>query len=130
MFLNLFFQVQLTVYYFFWFVQFNFTLAKSITSCCYFLGFFTYSCWLLHHCYILHIPTCININIFTFGNYRWKTFKIKILYLLALPKHQPMPQLQTLTQHQLLQDPSWIIKVNNFKSLHQGEEMLMIKKKL
>jgi hypothetical protein len=66
---------------------------------------------------------------FAFGNYRWKTFKIKMLYPLALPQHQPMSQLQTLTQHQLLQDPPRIIKVNNFKSLHQGKEMLMIKKK-
>jgi hypothetical protein len=65
---------------------------------------------------------------FAFGNYRWKTFKIKMLHPLALPQHQPMPQLQTLTQHQLLQDPPRIIKVNNFKSLHQGKEMLMIKK--
>ncbi|KAJ6957670.1 hypothetical protein NC653_039592 [Populus alba x Populus x berolinensis] len=33
---------------------------------------------------------------------RWKTFKIKMLHPLALPQHQPMPQLQTLSQHQLL----------------------------
>jgi len=39
-----------------------------------------------------------------------------------------MPQLQTLTQHQLLQDPPQKIKVNNFKSLHLEKEMLMIKK--
>jgi len=78
--------------------------------------------------YILHISTCINMNMFSFDNYRWKTFKIKMLHPLALPQHQPMPQLQTLTQHQLLHYPSWIIKVNNFKSLHQGKEMLMIKK--
>jgi len=51
-----------------------------------------------------------------------------MLHPLALPQHQPMPQLQTLTQHQLLQDPPRIIKVPNFKSLHQGKEMLMIKK--
>jgi hypothetical protein len=31
-------------------------------------------------------------------------------------------------QHQLLQDPPWIVKVNNFKSLHLEKEMLMIKK--
>jgi len=51
-----------------------------------------------------------------------------MIHPLALPQHQPMPQLQTLTQHQLLQDPPRIIKVNNFKSLHLGKEMLMIKK--
>jgi len=51
-----------------------------------------------------------------------------MLHPLALPQHQPMPQLQTLTQHQLLQEPPQIIKVNSFKSLHQGKEMLMIKK--
>jgi hypothetical protein len=39
-----------------------------------------------------------------------------------------MPKLQTLTQHQLLQYPPRKIKVNNFKSLHLGKEMLMIKK--
>jgi len=69
------------------------------------------------------------MNIFAFGNYKWKTFKIKMLHPLALPQHQPMPQLQTLTQHQLLQYPPWKIKVNNFKSLHLEKEMLMIKKK-
>jgi len=51
-----------------------------------------------------------------------------MLHPLALPQHQPMPQLQTLTQHQLLQYPPRIINVNSFKS-YQGKEMLMIKKK-
>jgi hypothetical protein len=51
-----------------------------------------------------------------------------MLHPLALPQHQPGPQLQTLTQHQLLQDSPQIIKVNSFKFLHQGKEMLMIKK--
>jgi len=69
------------------------------------------------------------MNMFAFGNYRRKTFKIKMIHPLALPQHQPMPRFQTLTQHQLLQDPPRIIQVNNFKSLHQGKEMLMIKKK-
>ena len=72
--------------------------------------------------------TCRNINMSSIVNYRWKTFKIKIFHPLALPQHQPMPQLQTLTQHQLLQDPPWIVKVNNFKFLYLGKEMLMIKK--
>jgi len=70
----------------------------------------------------------------SFGNYIWKTFKIKMLNPLALPQHQPMHQLQTLTQHpsmphlQLLQDSPWIIKVNSFKSLLQEKEMLIIDK--
>jgi len=46
------------------------------------------------------------INMFSFGNYIWKNFKIKMLHLLALTQHQP------------LQDPPRIIKVNNLKSLH------------
>jgi len=65
---------------------------------------------------------------FSFGNYIWKTLKIKMLHPLTLPQHQPMPQLQTLTQHQLLQDPPQIIKVNNLKSFYQGKETLMIEK--
>jgi len=65
---------------------------------------------------------------FSFGNYIWKTFKIKMLHPLTLPQHQPIPQLQTLTQHQPLQDPPQIAMVNNLKSLHQGKEMLMIEK--
>jgi hypothetical protein len=65
---------------------------------------------------------------FSFGNYIWKTFKIKMLNPLTLPQHQPIPQLQTLTQHQPLQDPPQIAMVNNLKSLHQGKEMLMIEK--
>ena len=77
---------------------------------------------------VLHISTCININMFSFGNYIWKTFKIKMLHPLTLPQHQPIPQLQTLTQHQPLQDPPQIAMVNNLKSLHQGKEMLMIEK--
>jgi hypothetical protein len=44
------------------------------------------------------------INMFSFDNYRWKTFKIKMLHRLSLPEHQPISQLQTLTQHQPLQD--------------------------
>ena len=31
------------------------------------------------------ISTCINISMFLFGNYKWKTFKIKIFHLLTLP---------------------------------------------
>jgi hypothetical protein len=42
------------------------------------------------------------MNMFAFGNLQMETFKIKMLHPLALPQHQPMPQLQTLTQHQLL----------------------------
>ena len=53
---------------------------------------------------------------FSFGNYIWKTFKIKMLHPLTLPQHQP------------LQDPPQIAMVNNLKSLHQGKEMLMIEK--
>jgi hypothetical protein len=34
-----------------------------------------------------------------------------------------MLQLQRLTQNQPLHDPSWIIKVNNLKSLHQEKNI-------
>ena len=69
-------------------------------------------------------------NMFAFGNYRWKTFKIKMIHPLALPQHQPMPQLQKLTQHQLLQDSPRIMKVNNFKSLHLEKQNVNDKKKV
>jgi len=35
----------------------------------------------------------IIVNMFSFGNYKWKTFKIKMHHPLALPQHQPIPQL-------------------------------------
>jgi len=63
---------------------------------------------------------------FSIVNYRRKTFKIKMLHLPTLPQHQPMSQLQTLNQHQSLQNSPQTIKVNNLKSLHQGKEILII----
>lgn len=51
-----------------------------------------------------------------------------MLHPQALHQHQPILQLQKLMQNQPLQDPPQIQKVNNLKSLHQGKEMLMIKR--
>jgi len=67
------------------------------------------------------------MNMFALGNLQMENLQNQNASPLTLPQHQPMPQLQTLTQHQLLQDPPRIVKVNNFKSLHLGREMLMIK---
>jgi len=68
------------------------------------------------------------VNMFTLCNNIWKIFKFKMLHPQALHQHQPILQLQKLTQNQPLHVPPQIQKVNNLKSLHQGKEMLMIKK--
>jgi hypothetical protein len=51
-----------------------------------------------------------------------------MLHPRALHQHQPLLQLQKLTQSQPMQDPPQIQKVNNLKSLHLGKEMLKIEK--
>jgi len=51
-----------------------------------------------------------------------------MLHPRALHQHQPLLQLQKLTQNQPMQDPPQIQKVNNLKSLHLGKEMLKMEK--